>query len=158
MTLLEAEKPGHFALHIVGDGPLRQKLENKSVELGLESIVVFHGFRPDPLPLLAKLRIFLFASAHEGLPMTALEALSLGVPLVSPPIGSLSRLISESGDGRVADSASPRDLADAVLGLGLQPGPEQALRRSLLPERYHIEQGLGATVRLWQEVSGRKQS
>lgn len=156
MVLLEAEKPGRFALHIVGEGPLRDSLHHTARRLGLERMVVFHGFQRDPLPLLAQLRIFLFASAHEGLPMTALEALSLGVPLVSPPIGSLSRLIGESGTGKVAASAAPRDLADAVLGMVLESGDRQTLRPSLLPERYHIEQGLRATVGLWRELSGRK--
>ena len=87
--------------------------------------------------------------------MTALEALALGVPLVSPPIASLSRLISESGAGRVAASASPRDLADAVLALGLQPGLAEGPQPSRLPQRYHIDQGLGATIALWREVAGK---
>lgn len=155
MALLEAEQPGRFTLHIVGDGPLRQKLETQAGELRLNGTMVFHGFQPDPQALLAGLQVLLFASAHEGLPMTALEALSLGVPLVSPPIASLSRLISESGAGKIAASSSPRDLANAVLALGLEPGRTQGARPSLLPERYHIEQGVKATVRLWKNVSGK---
>jgi L-malate glycosyltransferase len=158
MALLETEHPGRFALHIVGDGPLKNALQGDARRLGLEKLVVFHGFQSEPLPLLARLQAFLFASAHEGLPMTALEALSLGVPLVSPPIGSLSRLIAESGAGRVAASAAPRDLADAVLGMSLETADNQALRPSLLPERYGIEQGLQATAGLWREVAGRNDS
>lgn len=153
MTLLEAERAGHFVLHIIGDGPLRGALQEAVESLGLRDNVVFHGFVPNPLPRLAGMHALLFASAHEGLPMTALEALALGVPLVSPPIASLSRLISESGAGRVAASASPRDLADAVIDLGLQPGLAEGPRASRLPPRYHIDQGLGATVALWTELA-----
>lgn len=158
MALLETEHPGRYILHIVGDGPLRQSLERQVLELGLEGAVFFHGFRPDPLPLLAGLQVFLFASAHEGLPMTALEALSLGVPLISPPIGSLSQLIAESGAGRVANSSLPRDLADAVVALGLEPSSVQGPRPSFLPKRYHIDQGVSATAQLWRDVTGRKLS
>lgn len=156
MTLLETERPRRFTLHIVGDGVLRQSLERQANELGLDGIVVFHGFLPDPLPLLARLRVLLFASAHEGLPMTALEALSLGVPVVSPPIDSLARLIAESGAGKVAGSSSPRDLADAVLSLALAPNCVNDLRPSLLAKRYHMKQGAMTTVQLWRDVSGWK--
>jgi glycosyltransferase involved in cell wall biosynthesis len=97
--------------------------------------------------------LLLFASAHEGLPMTALEALTLGVPIVSPPIGSLERLLDEAGAGAVAQSAQPRDLADAVMSLRLGARPGSGLRPALLPERYRIENGVRCTVSLWQEIA-----
>jgi L-malate glycosyltransferase len=155
MHLLESAQPGRWALHIAGDGPLRGQLQGLAVELGLEQSVKFHGFLPNPLPLLAQMDLFLFASAHEGMPMTALEALALGVPIVSPPIGSLVRLIEESGTGAVARSAEPGDLADAVKGIRLLPRSRSALRSAVLPERYRIENGVECTVALWSEVAGR---
>lgn len=156
ISLLEIERPGQFMLHIVGDGPLRSDLEDTARKLDVQGSVVFHGFHTNPLPLLASMNILLFASAHEGLPMTALEALALGVPIVSPPIGSLERLTKESGTGRVATSAAPRDLADAVLGLEFEQADQKERRSSHLPARYHIEQGLNATVRLWREMARRR--
>ncbi|HUF80189.1 MAG TPA: glycosyltransferase [Burkholderiales bacterium] len=153
MALLEKEQPGRYSLHIVGDGPLCEALHQAASGLSIRDAVSFHGFLSDPLPILARMSMLLFASAHEGLPMTALEALSLGVPIVSPPIGTLARLISESGAGGVAASAAPRHLADAVSDLPVEELPECGLRRCRLPERYRIASGLGATIRLWREVS-----
>jgi L-malate glycosyltransferase len=153
VALLEKEQPGQYCLHIVGDGPLREALHQDANALSIRDIVRFHGFLSHPLPILARMDLLLFASAHEGLPMTALEALCLGVPIVSPPIGSLARLISESGAGGVAASAAPRHLADAVSDLPVEEFPECGLRRCRLPERYRIASGLGATIRLWREVS-----
>lgn len=155
MVMLEAERPGHFALHIVGDGPLSDSLQAKAQDLGLDGIAFFHGFKRNPLTLLARMSALLFASVHEGLPMTALEALALGVPLISPPIESLSRLISESGMGQVAASAEPRDLSNAVLALNLHPEVFMKPRPSRLPTRYQIERGLEETLRLWRELACR---
>ena len=153
MYVLESAQPGRWVLHIIGDGPLRQELERKAAQLGLGRVVTFHGFLPDPMPLLAQMDFLLFASAHEGLPMTALEALALGVPIVSPPIGSLERLIEEAGAGAVSRSAQPGDLADAVMNMRLAPRGGSRLRCALLPERYRIENGVQRTVALWQEVA-----
>jgi L-malate glycosyltransferase len=153
MHLLEAAQPGRWVLHVVGDGPLREELQRRAADPGLERAVTFHGFLPNPLPLLAQMDLLLFASAHEGLPMTALEALTLGVPIVSPPIGSLERLLDEAGAGAVAQSAQPRDLADAVMSLRLGARPGSGLRPALLPERYRIENGVRCTVSLWQEIA-----
>ena len=155
MQRLESFQPGRWALHIVGDGPLRGELGELTAALGLQQAVTFHGFLPNPLPLLAQMDLFLFASAHEGLPMTALEALALGVPIVSPPINSLERLIDEAAAGAVARSAHSEDLADAVLAMQLPPRVESALRPALLPERYRIEHGVARTMAVWREAAGR---
>jgi L-malate glycosyltransferase len=150
---LDQAQPGRWALQIVGEGPLRDELRALTAGLRLERIVTFHGFLPNPLPLLSKMDLCLFASAHEGLPMTALESLALGVPIVSPPIGSLEWLIAEAGVGAVARSAQPSDLADALLALELRPAPRDVLRPSLLPERYRIENGVQHTLALWREAA-----
>ena len=156
MPVLESAQPGQWALHIIGDGPLRHELEHQVTHQGLGRTVTFHGFLPNPLPLLAQMDLLLFASAHEGLPMTALEALALGVPVVSPPIGSLQRLIEEAGAGAVARSAQPGDLADAVIGMKLIPLARSRRRPALLLERYHIENGVERTIALWRDVAVRR--
>lgn len=85
--------------------------------------------------------------------MTALEALSLGIPLVCPPIGSLERLVAESGAGQVAVSSAPKDLADAVRKVPVETGESHAGRPSLLPDRYAIINGLRSTIALWRDVA-----
>ncbi|MFU8817928.1 MAG: glycosyltransferase, partial [Pseudomonadales bacterium] len=53
MIVLKAERPGYFVLNIVGDGPLRTRLEGQADRFGLSACVVFHDFTLNPLPLLA---------------------------------------------------------------------------------------------------------
>jgi len=152
MALLEAEQPGTYALDIIGDGPLRPALERQAARLPA-GLVRFHGFLPHPLPRLAQADLLLFASAHEGLPMTALEALALGVPIIAPPLPSLARLAMESAAVGLAASAAPPDLAKAILAAATAApagGPPPA---SQLPQRYAINQGAAATAALWRQLS-----
>jgi L-malate glycosyltransferase len=154
VALLEGADPGGYMLHIVGDGPLRTELEQLSRSLGLRGAIHFHGFSDKPMPVLARMDLLLFASAHEGLPMTALESLALGVPIVAPPIGSLSSLIRESGKGRTAASDTPADLAHAVASIPRHSYNEWP-RPCILPDRYRIETCLRSTIGLWRDVAGR---
>lgn len=152
IDLLETRAPGTYALDIVGDGPERAALEKQASKLNNSCRIRFHGFQANPLPMLAQAGALLFASAHEGLPMTALEALSLGTPIVTPPLPSLARLVNESGHGAIALSSSAERLADAVMELALPQTP--GVKTCRLPDRYAIEETTGSTVALWRQVSG----
>ena len=150
MAILEQDHPGTYRLDIVGDGPLRPELQAAAAELPA-GIIRFHGFVANPLPRLAQADLLLFASAHEGLPMTALEALALGVPIVSPPLPSLARLVQESGQGRTAESWAAGDLAKAVTSASAEVKPAQCPAPALLPARYTVDHGLPATQSAWQQ-------
>jgi L-malate glycosyltransferase len=153
MVLLESARPATYALNIIGDGPERRSLEGHAAELGITNLVSFLGFQENPLPLLADSDILLFASAHEGLPMTALESLALGVPIVSPPIPSLSQIILEANHGKVSPSWLPEDLAETILKFSLPARGRGDPRRCLLPERYDIANGVQKTHALWRSVA-----
>lgn len=155
MALLRQQEPDAYMLHVVGDGPLRTSLERHASELGLSETVRFHGFMPNPLPLLAQMNALIFASAHEGLPMTALEALALGVPLATTPIPSLARLVNESGAGCTARSTDPRDLAEAIRRVSHGRRELQSPGRPSLPECYEIQSGVRSMLELWMAASER---
>lgn len=127
--------PGRFSLYVVGDGPLRSQLEDLARELGLAEMVHFLGFQPHPLPIIATMDAVLFSSKHEGLPMTALEALALGVPVVAPPVGGLIDLLSQSPLGILAASDEPEALAEAILGAHTIK-PKKAPGIPGVPEKY----------------------
>jgi L-malate glycosyltransferase len=152
MALLESKRPATYALSIIGDGPERNALERHATELRVTNSVSFLGFQANPLPFLASSDVLIFASAHEGLPMTALESLALGVPIVSPPIASIARLIEESGCGTVASSSDPKDLACAVLDAATGQTVVCSSRPSLLPTRYSIEAGITQNRAVWQQT------
>jgi glycosyltransferase involved in cell wall biosynthesis len=75
------EVPHHLVL--VGDGPLRDRLEQQARELKLEQRVIFAGWNENPTPFMARCQIFAFSSECEGLPNAVLEAMAAGAPVVS---------------------------------------------------------------------------
>lgn len=69
-------------LHVIGDGPVRQSLEQQALQLGIADRVVFFGGVEQPFPQIAACDVFAMASKFEGFPNALLEALALGRPTV----------------------------------------------------------------------------
>jgi len=70
-------------LRIVGDGPERASLEALAHELGVGSACEFPGFLPDPLAAIEEADLYVLSSRWEGLPNSLLEAIGVGLPVVS---------------------------------------------------------------------------
>lgn len=79
---------------LLGDGPMREELV-----LSLSSPAVMEGFAMNITPWLEKTTALVMTSRKEGLPMAALEAMGLGVPVIAPAIGALPGLIRDGVNG-----------------------------------------------------------
>jgi glycosyltransferase involved in cell wall biosynthesis len=86
-------------LLMVGDGPLKHELEQKTKALGIESMVLFPGERTDSLRWLSAMDILVNSSTSEGMSQAILEAMALGVPLVVTDVGDSRRLIQGDSVG-----------------------------------------------------------
>ncbi len=84
---------------IVGDGPCRHELQRLAAELGVSNRVVFAGFQPDIAPWLGRARVFLLTSASEGLPLSVLEAMTFGLPVVVSDVGELRDCVRDGLNG-----------------------------------------------------------
>ncbi len=91
LLMQQPTRSWHF--HIVGDGPQAASLKQQTTRLGINSHVDFHGHCPSAAALIAKMNAVVICSDHEGLPMVALEALALGVPVVAHGVGGLQGLL-----------------------------------------------------------------
>lgn len=103
---------------IVGDGPLRGKLESRANELGIADRVLFMGVVEDVRPWMAAFDVLAMPSISEGMPLTLVEALSLECPIVATDVGGVREAV---GDAAVLVSGSVDDLTDALSG-ALQTG------------------------------------
>ncbi len=83
-----------WTLDVVGDGPQRGEWEALTAETGLQDRVTFHGFRNDAEAWMARSACLLFTSYQEGMPLTVLEALSVGIPILASDIEQLRPLAS----------------------------------------------------------------
>ncbi|HOL13816.1 MAG TPA: glycosyltransferase, partial [Bacillota bacterium] len=103
-------------LVILGEGPERGKLEHLVEELGLKDDVSMPGFVENPYKYMRKSAVFVLSSRWEGLPTVLVEALALGIPVVSTDCPSGPAEILENGKwGRLVPVDDPKTLTDAIL-------------------------------------------
>ena len=106
-----------FAFHVIGDGPLRSQLEAQARGLGLNDVLTFHGHCQDVASIIYSLDVLLMCSDHEGLPMTLLEAMALGTPIVGHHAGALTEFLKSGNGGRLATSHSPEGYSSALAAI-----------------------------------------
>lgn len=91
-------------LIILGDGPLRNRLERQIEELGLSSRVLLAGLRLNPFPVIRRGDCFVFSSNYEGQGLAVLEALILGKPVISTDVVG-PRSILQDGYGLLVENS-----------------------------------------------------
>jgi glycosyltransferase involved in cell wall biosynthesis len=101
-------------LVFAGDGPDRSILESRARELGVSERVRFLGQRSDVHDLLGAADLFVLPSLTEGLPLSVLEAMSIGTPIVSTAIEGVMDLITDGETGRLVPAENPDALAAAI--------------------------------------------
>jgi glycosyltransferase involved in cell wall biosynthesis len=103
-------------LVIVGDGPERQRLEALAVSLGVASRVRFYGqqSRAQALSLMSACDLMVLNSTYEGFPHVALEAMSLGVPVVATAAGGTGELVRHEENGLLVRPLDDDGLREAV--------------------------------------------
>ncbi len=104
-------------LLIVGDGPLREVLEKRVVELKINESAHFLGSRQDVASILSSLDVFVLASREEGLGIALLEAMAARVPVVATAVGGIPEIVVDGKTGLLVAPGDPDGLADAVMGL-----------------------------------------
>lgn len=114
MTLVLPRVPG-LKLKIVGDGPERAALEALATELKLNDAVQFLGERRDVPELLTQAGFFVTSSLTEGISLTLLEAMAVGLPVVATNVGGNPEIVVDGETGRLAPAANPQALAEAIV-------------------------------------------
>ncbi len=112
---------------IAGEGPERPALEAQVRALGLDGRVVLLGYRPDVNQLLASCDLFVLPSLYEGLPLSVLEAMAAGKPVIATAIGGTAEAVVPGQTGLLVPPADPGALADAIQKLLSEPGLAQQL-------------------------------
>lgn len=98
-------------LHIFGDGPLRDSLEQQANGCGG---IVFHGNTDDAPAYLEQIQALLLPSEHEGMPVAVMEAMALGIPVVASRVGGLPELLADGERGWLVEAGSVQGFAEAV--------------------------------------------
>ena len=138
---------------IAGDGPARAALEEQIGRLGLAGRVHLLGFRPDVPDVLAALDVFVLTSDFEGMSNAMLEAMSMGVPVVSTPVsGAAEALLPVAGDpAGVVVPAGQEAIARACRRL-LADEPRRAALGRTARARYERAFTFEGMMDVWERV------
>jgi N-acetyl-alpha-D-glucosaminyl L-malate synthase BshA len=117
-------------LLLVGDGPERPRIEALVRELGLADSVYFLGAQRDFLPALQHSDVFLLPSSSEGFGLSALEALSCGVPVVASRVGGLPEVVADGHTGILCPTEDIDAMTAAVLQLLHDPERRRQMGRA----------------------------
>lgn len=116
---------------IVGDGPLRRRLEEMAFEFGLlPGFVEFKGTQKNMTSIYQDADIFVLTSDWEGTPNVVLEAMAAGLPVVATRVGGIAEIIKPSETGELAKPGDDDELTMRVLELVTNPGLRARMGRS----------------------------
>lgn len=151
---LQASVPAAKLL-IVGEGAERPAIEREIAERNLAHGVRLAGLRKDVPRLLAASDLLWLTSVSEGIPLTLIEGMAAGLPVVSTDVGGVSEVIDAEQTGLLAPAGNDEQLARASIRLFQDP----ALRRQLAAagrrravERFSEEQMVAAYADLYEEL------
>ncbi|MFU8795236.1 MAG: glycosyltransferase, partial [Dethiobacteria bacterium] len=144
---------------LVGEGLEQSACEKLTTELDLGGRIEFFGMRGDVEELLASSSIFVLSSRREGFPISTLEAMRAGLPVVASNVGGISEQIVEdetgylfeSGDHRQLQSHLARLIRDPILRSRLG----QAGRRRFL-EHFTLDKMVDETLRVYYQIAQHK--
>jgi glycosyltransferase involved in cell wall biosynthesis len=141
-------------LLLIGEGPERPVLEKRAAERAPGG-VIFTGFRSDSTRLVARAELFVLSSEREGLPISLLEAMALGVPVVAPAVGGIPELVRSGESGLLAEEGSASALAPLIERLLGDPELRARLgasARETVRRRHDVSRTAASTEQVYAEV------
>jgi glycosyltransferase involved in cell wall biosynthesis len=98
----------------VGDGPQEQPVRRLACQLGLSERVIFCGDRGDVAELLSGAHIFVLSTKWEGLPLSIIEAMRAGLPVIASGVGGVTELVEHRRTGLIVPRGDENSLAAAL--------------------------------------------
>lgn len=129
-----------FRWLIIGDGPEKARFTALCEAFQLQDRVQFIGQTDEVVPYLRALDAFLLTSHREQMPMTILEAMAVGVPVMAPHVGEIPRVIDDGHDGMLMRlQAPPEAWAERLLALQRGRGPLELGVRARAKVQHHFQ-------------------
>lgn len=102
---------------IVGEGEQREYLEQLIQSLNISNDVIMMGYRNDIQNVMSQLDFIVLSSLWEGLPLTPLEAFSVGKPIVATQVDGTVEIVKDNFNGKLVKSQNVEELANAIIEL-----------------------------------------
>ncbi|MBM7406825.1 MULTISPECIES: glycosyltransferase family 4 protein [Sphingomonas] len=145
-------------LVLVGDGPERQAILDAAEAMGIEDRVHLPGFLPEPHRYMGLFDIFALSSRSEQQPISVMEAMAAGLPVVAPPVGDIPQMVAEENTPYMGIDRHEVHLRDRLQVLAQDPAARgrvgaanQARARALFDEKTMI----AAYAALYEQAMGK---
>jgi sugar transferase (PEP-CTERM/EpsH1 system associated) len=142
-------------LMIIGNGPERGHLEQKSHQLGLDRNVHFLGTRFDVPDLLNCMDVFVLSSREEGLPLCILEAMAAGRPVVATEVGGIPSVVKSGETGFLVPPGDTQAMARVLLKMFNDPvsGTMMGINgRRLIEQQFDLKKSINKYFQLYQDA------
>jgi glycosyltransferase involved in cell wall biosynthesis len=157
--LLRDQRPG-LRVVVVGDGPERAALERQAAAAGLSDVVEFRGEVRPAWSALREFQVYALTSISEGVPLSVLEAMSMGLPVVATAVGGIPEIIDDGVNGylvprdedRTATAAALADRLEALLADPEARARMGAAARRRATEEFSTTTAARETLRFYERV------
>jgi glycosyltransferase involved in cell wall biosynthesis len=143
------------SLCLVGDGPQRAAVERRAHELGVMRRTLFLGFQEEVAPYYAAFDALVLPSLNEGTPVSVIEALAAGRPVVATRVGGVPDVVRDGEDGFLVEPGAVQDIAERLSRLARNPALLERMadagRRNVLP-RYAVDRLVADVDRLYRSL------
>lgn len=146
-------------LCMVGDGPDRERLEQVAHDLGIARSTYFVGYQTDIAGYYRLFDAFVLPSVNEGTPVSAIEALASGTPVVATRVGGVPDVVTDGVDGFLVPPRDTEAAADRLAQLARDPELRARLGetgRANAQARYSVERLVDDVDRLYRELLAAK--
>jgi len=142
-------------LWMVGDGSERKRLESLATELGIAAQVTFWGQQINVAPFFSAADAFIMSSESEGLPMSLLQAFSLGLPAIVTDVGGMAEVVRLAKAGFAVSVTDPAEMAAAILRLAGSDAERKQFSQnaeSAFHSRFTLQTMVDAYVDLYRDT------
>jgi len=146
-------------LQIVGDGELRRKVERYILKNSLNERVILLGERFDIPNILAESDIFVLPSKWEGLPLTIIEAMMSGLPVVATRVGGVPELVEDGVNGYLVPPGDVNAFADAIRKLACDVRLREIMGKAgqkKAIENFTLDKMLSRVAQVYEEVLSKR--
>ena len=146
-------RPEDARFVIVGDGECREALEQLTRDRGLSDFVVFAGWQSDTPSIFADLDLNVLVSHNEGTPVSLIEGLSCGLPILTTDVGGIRDFADEDCGSIVASDISPAEFSEHLERILAAPRArlgDAVVRR--IRERFDVSRLVADVDALYQEL------
>ena len=146
-------------LCMVGDGPDRDRLEQVARDLGIARSTYFVGYQSDVAGYYRLFDAFLLPSVNEGTPVSAIEALASGTPVVATRVGGVPDVVTDGVNGFLVEPGDTEAAAERVAQLAGDPELRSRLGdsgRESVRERYAVDRLVDDVDRLYRSLLAEK--